>query len=67
MYAKAKLLILTDRGTYEGFLKLSDGKVGEGIEMEPIPLPPELQLLAEEVRQMASREMTSGSRDCSDS
>lgn len=36
--ARAKLLILTDRKAYEGFLTESDGKLAEGIEIRLCPL-----------------------------
>jgi len=55
--AKTKLLILTDREAYEGFLVVSNGKVAEGVEIKLCPLPPELQLLVTKVQQKASQEM----------
>lgn len=55
--AKTKLLILTDKEAYEGFLTVSDGKVAEGIEIKFYPLPPELQLMVSKVTQKASQEM----------
>lgn len=58
--AKTKLLILTDREAYEGFLRVSEGKVAEGIEMKLCPLSQELQLLANKVHQKASQEMSPG-------
>ena len=56
--AKTKLLIMTDREAYEGFLTVSDGKVAEGIEIKFYPLPPDLQLLVTKVHQKASQEMS---------
>ena len=56
--AKTKLLILTDREAYEGFLAVSNGKVAEGVEIKLCPLPPELQLLVTKVQQKASQEMS---------
>lgn len=58
--AKTKLLILTDREAYEGFLRVSDGKVAEGIEIKFYPLSLELQLRVKKVRQKASQEMSRG-------
>ena len=58
--AKTRLLILTDAQTYEGFLAVSDGKVADGIDIKLCPLPPELQLLVNKVRQKASQEMHQG-------
>lgn len=55
--AKTKLLILTDREAYEGFLIASDGKVAEGIEIKLCLLSPELQSLADKVHREASQEM----------
>ncbi len=55
---KAKLLIMTDREAYEGFLAVSDGKVAEDIKISLCPLPPELQLLVTKVQQKASQEMS---------
>ena len=56
--AKTKLLILTDRETYEGFLAVSDGKVADDVEIKLCPLPPELQAMVKKVQQKASREMS---------
>jgi len=56
--AKTKLLVLTDRVTYEGFLVKSDGKISEDVEIKLYPLPPELQELVNKVRQKASQEMS---------
>jgi len=56
--AKTKLLILTDKEAYEGFLKASDGKTAEGIDIKLYPLATELQLLVEDVRRKASQEMS---------
>lgn len=56
--AKTKLLILTDREAYEGFLSVSDGKVAEDIEIKFYPLSLELQLSVKKVRQKASQEMS---------
>lgn len=56
--AHTKLLILTDRETYEGFLRLCDGKIAEDISIRLIPLSPELQLLVNGVKQKASQEMS---------
>ena len=55
--AKTKLLILTDREAYQGFVKKYDGKIAEGIEIKFYPLSPELQLLVKKVHQKASQEM----------
>ncbi len=56
--AKTKLLILTDREAYEGFLIVSDGKLAEDIEIKLCPLSPELQLVVRKVTQKASQEMS---------
>lgn len=56
--AKTKLLILTDKRTYDGFVKGSDGKVVEGIEIRLYELPRELQRVVEEVQRKASQEMS---------
>ena len=56
--AKTKLLILTDREAYEGFLEVSDGKVADDIEIKFCPLPPELQARVKKVQQKASQEMS---------
>lgn len=56
--AKTKLLVLTDREAYEGFLQESDGKVAEDIEIKFCPLPPGLQLRVRRVQQKASQEMS---------
>lgn len=58
--AKTKLLILTDREAYEGFLKVSDGKLAEGIEIKLYPMSPKLQLRVKKVQQKASKEMSRG-------
>ena len=58
--AKTKLLILTDREAYEGFLIVSDGKVAEDIEIKLCQLSPELQLVVHKVHQKASQEMSRG-------
>ena len=58
--AKTKLLVLTDREAYEGFLTVSDGKVAEGIEIKFCPLSPKLQLRVKKVQQKASQEMSRG-------
>ena len=55
--AKTKLLILTDKEAYEGFLAISEGKVAEDVEIKFYPLSPELQLLVKKVQQKASEEM----------
>jgi len=55
--ANTKLLILTDRETYEGFLAESDGKVADDVEIKLYPLTPELQAMVKKVKQRASREM----------
>ena len=55
--ANTKLLILTDREAYEGFLTVSDGKVAEGIEIKLCSLSPELQSLTDKMHREASREM----------
>ncbi len=60
VYAKTKLLILTDREAHEGFLRVSDGKVAEDIEIKFYPLSPELQLSVKKVHQKASQEMSRG-------
>jgi len=56
--AKTKLLVLTDRATYEGFLVKSEGKIAGDVEIKLYPLPPELQGLVNKVRQKASQEMS---------
>lgn len=56
--AKIKLLVLTDREAYEGFLRVSDGKVSEDVEIKLCQLPTELQLVAHKVHQKASQEMS---------
>lgn len=56
--AKTKLLILTNGHAYEGFLRVSDGKIAEDIEIRLSPLPPELQLLCTNVQREASQEMS---------
>ena len=55
--AETKLLILTDRETYEGFLRVSDGKVAEGILIRFYPLSSELQRLLKNMHKKASQEM----------
>ena len=60
--AGTKLLILTDREAYKGFLVVSEGKVADGIEIKFCPLPPELQLRVKKVHQKASQEMSGGQR-----
>ena len=55
--AETKLLILTDRETYEGFLAESDGKVADDVEIKLYPLTPELQAMVKKVKQRASQEM----------
>lgn len=56
--AKTKLLILTDREAYEGFLEVSDGKVADDIEIKFCPLSPQLQVRVKKVLQKASQEMS---------
>ena len=56
--AKIKLLILTDRETYEGFLAVSDGKIADDVEIKLYQLPPKLQARVKKVQQEASREMS---------
>lgn len=56
--AKTKLLILTQREAYQGFLTVSDGKVAEDIEVRLCPLSPELQKLVDNVHHKASQEMS---------
>ena len=56
--AKTKLLILTNREAYEGFLAVSNGKVAEGVEIKLCLLPSELQQLVAKVHQKASQEMS---------
>jgi hypothetical protein len=58
--AKTKLLILTDREAYEGFLIVSDGKVAEDIRIKLCQLSPELELDVRKVHQRASQEMSRG-------
>ena len=58
--AKTKLLILTDKEAYHGFLTASDGKLAEGVEIKLYPLPPELQLLVKDIHRKASQEMSQG-------
>ena|SRR4030042_1828547 len=55
--AKTKLLILTDRETYKGFLAESDGKLADDVEVKLYPLTPGLQAMVKKVKQRASREM----------
>ena len=47
--ARTKLLILTDRKAYDGFLKLCDGKIAEDIEIKVCQLTHELQQTVIEV------------------
>lgn len=56
--ANTKLLILTDREAYDGFLKVSDGKIAKDIEIRLCLLPPQLQLLVTNVHREASQEMS---------
>ena len=56
--AKTKLLILTNREAYEGFLGVSDGKVADDIEIKFCPLSPQLQVRVTKVQQKASQEMS---------
>jgi hypothetical protein len=56
--AKTKLLILTNREAYEGFLRVSDGKVAEGIDIKFYRPSPKLQLRVKKVQQKASQEMS---------
>jgi len=56
--AKTKLLILTDKEAYDGFLIESDGKLAEGIDIKFYPLSPELQVRVKGVQQKASQEMS---------
>ena len=56
--AKTKLLVFTNRETYEGFLAESDGKIAEDIETKFYPLPPELQGVVNKVHKRASKEMS---------
>ena len=56
--AKTKLLILTDKKAYDGFLTVSDGKLAEGVEIKLYTLPPKLQLLVKDVHRKASQEMS---------
>ena len=58
--AKTKLLILTDREAYKGFLTVSDGKVAEDIEIKFYPLPPKLELSIKKWSQKVSQEMSRG-------
>lgn len=55
--AKVKLLILTDREAYNGFLKESDGKLAEGVGIIFCPLQPELQATVYKVTEKARQEM----------
>ncbi len=55
--AQNKLLILTDKEAYDGFLRVSDGKISNDIEIRLCPLPPELEVMVNKVRQQASEEM----------
>ena len=41
--APKKLMILTDKGYYEYFRKISNGKVADGIEIIHCPLPKEIE------------------------
>jgi len=56
--AKTKLLILTDREAYEGFLRVSDGKVARGIDIKFQRLSAKLQLRVKKMQQKASQEMS---------
>jgi len=56
--AKTKLLVLTDREAYEGFLTVSNGRVAEDIEIKLCRLSPKLQALVNKVHQKASQEMS---------
>ena len=58
--AKTKLLILTDRECYEGFLATSDGKLGDRIEIRSYSLPKELEKIAKKVQRRSSKEMSQG-------
>ena len=60
--AKTKLLILTDKESYERFTKTSDGKLAEGVEIRLCVLPPKLQEWVRHIQQAASREMSGGKR-----
>lgn len=55
--AKNKLLILTNRGTYDGFARESDGKMPGDVEIRLVTLPPKLQQLVNEVSERASKEI----------
>lgn len=56
--AKQKLLILTDKGTYDGFVKAGNGKIAAGIDIKFCRLTPELQERVYAVQREASREMS---------
>jgi hypothetical protein len=58
VHARIKLLILTNNETYEGFLRVSDGKIAEDIVIAFYPLSAELQQLATEMKERASQEMS---------
>jgi len=57
--AKLKLVILTDEEFYGIFIKESEGKVAQDIEIHLCKLPGELQREVDKVRQKASYEQTS--------
>ena len=56
--AETRLLILTDKTTYNAFMVESDGKLPEGIETRLYELPAQLQKLVSEVQRKASEEMS---------
>lgn len=56
--ARTKLLILTDKETYDGFLRVCDGKIAEDVQIKFYLLPPKLQKLVTEVKERASKEMS---------
>lgn len=55
--ARTKLLVLTDRETYEGFSIVSDGKIADDIEVRLCRLSPELELVVRHMHEHASKEM----------
>lgn len=56
--AETKLMIFTNRETYERFKELSDGKLDDGIEIKFIKLSEELQKVVRKVQDEAREEMS---------
>jgi hypothetical protein len=56
--ASTRLLVLTNPEFYDIFTRVTAGQIAEGVRVELLPLPPDMQSLVDGVTRLASEEMS---------